>query len=115
WFVSAAAKTNQRVRGMRDLPCENAIHHKGRDTQSAGKRKAPDGAAPLCRQTASCYTYHRFSKQAQRSKEATSVSQAPSVRLSGIDWQTYTRLLRAFAERPGIRLAYDRGELEIVA
>lgn len=37
------------------------------------------------------------------------------LRLSGIDWSTYTRLLRAFAERPGIRLTYDRGELEIMA
>jgi Uma2 family endonuclease len=35
--------------------------------------------------------------------------------LSGVDWQTYTRLLRAFAERPRIRLTYDRGELEIMA
>jgi Uma2 family endonuclease len=52
------------------------------------------------------------------------MSQAPSVkqpppgrclRLSGIDWQTYTRLLRAFAERPGVRLTYDRGELEMMS
>jgi Uma2 family endonuclease len=35
--------------------------------------------------------------------------------LSGIDWQTYTRLLKIFAERPGVRLTYDRGELEIMA
>jgi Uma2 family endonuclease len=37
------------------------------------------------------------------------------LRLSGVDWQEYTRLLRIFAERPGIRLTYDRGELEIMA
>lgn len=37
------------------------------------------------------------------------------LRLSGIDWQTYSRLLRAFAERPAIRLTYDRGQLEIRA
>jgi Uma2 family endonuclease len=52
------------------------------------------------------------------------MSQAPSVRqpppgsclrLSGVDWRTYSRLLRAFAERPGIRLTYDRGELEIMS
>ena len=52
------------------------------------------------------------------------MSQAPSsrqapvgrcLRLSGIDWKTYSRLLRAFAERPGIRLTYDRGELEIMS
>ncbi|MBV9124016.1 MAG: Uma2 family endonuclease, partial [Planctomycetes bacterium] len=36
------------------------------------------------------------------------------LRLSGIDWRTYSRLLKAFAERPGIRLVYDRGELEIM-
>jgi Uma2 family endonuclease len=35
--------------------------------------------------------------------------------LSEVDWTTYTRLLRAFAERPGVRLTYDRGELEIMA
>jgi Uma2 family endonuclease len=37
------------------------------------------------------------------------------LRLSGIDWHTYTLLLRAFAERRGVRLTYDRGELEIMA
>src|SRR5262245_53288176 len=52
------------------------------------------------------------------------MSQAPVVgrpparqclRLSGVDWRTYSRLLYAFAERPGIRLTYDRGELEIMS
>ena len=52
------------------------------------------------------------------------MSQAPSLpkpvpgqclRLSGIDWPTYSRLLRLFAERPGMRLTYDRGELEIMS
>jgi Uma2 family endonuclease len=52
------------------------------------------------------------------------MSQAPSVTtpprgssllLSNVDWQTYTRLLRIFAERPGIRLTCDRGELEILS
>src|SRR5438876_12215976 len=38
-----------------------------------------------------------------------------TVRLAAIDWRTYSRLLQAFAERPGIRLTYDRGELEITA
>ncbi len=37
------------------------------------------------------------------------------VRLSDIDWRTYTRLLRVFAEHPGVRLTYDRGELEIIS
>ncbi|HJT76489.1 MAG TPA: Uma2 family endonuclease [Gemmataceae bacterium] len=32
-----------------------------------------------------------------------------------MDWQTYSRLLWIFAERPAIRLAYDRGELEIMS
>jgi Uma2 family endonuclease len=35
--------------------------------------------------------------------------------LSGVDWRTYSRLLRIFAERPRIRLTYDRGELEIMS
>jgi Uma2 family endonuclease len=37
------------------------------------------------------------------------------LRLSGVDWRTYSRLLHALAERPGIRLTYDRGELEIMS
>src|SRR5687768_7842702 len=46
------------------------------------------------------------------------LKQAPPgqcLRLSGVDWRTYTRLLHAFAERPRIRLTYDRGELEIMS
>ena len=52
------------------------------------------------------------------------MSQAPSVTLppgrsclvlSNVDWQTYSRLLRAFEGRPGVRLTYDRGELEIMS
>jgi Uma2 family endonuclease len=35
--------------------------------------------------------------------------------LHGVDWQTYERLLRVFAERPGIRLTYDRGTLEMMS
>ncbi len=38
-----------------------------------------------------------------------------SVVLSGIDWRTYTRLLWTFAERPSVRLTFDRGELEIMS
>jgi Uma2 family endonuclease len=34
--------------------------------------------------------------------------------LSNVDWKTYSRLLYTFAERRGIRLTYDRGELEIM-
>lgn len=34
--------------------------------------------------------------------------------LSGVDWRTYSRLLRALDERPGVRLTYDRGTLEIM-
>jgi Uma2 family endonuclease len=39
---------------------------------------------------------------------------ATSVLLPNTDWQTYSRLLRAFAERPAVRLTYDRGVLEIM-
>jgi Uma2 family endonuclease len=35
--------------------------------------------------------------------------------LENIDWRTYTRLLRVFQERPGFRLTYDRGTLEIMS
>jgi Uma2 family endonuclease len=35
--------------------------------------------------------------------------------LHGIEWQTYSRLLKIFAERPSVRLAYDRGALEIMS
>src|SRR5262249_1303834 len=35
--------------------------------------------------------------------------------LHDVDWATYTRLFHAFAERPGTRLTYDRGALEIMS
>jgi Uma2 family endonuclease len=38
-----------------------------------------------------------------------------SLLLHDVDWQTYARLLRVFAERPGFRLTYDRGSLEIMS
>ncbi len=34
--------------------------------------------------------------------------------LYGVPWRTYERLLRAFADRPGVRLTYDRGTLELM-
>src|SRR5690348_15838272 len=37
------------------------------------------------------------------------------LRISDVDWPRYTRLLRIFAERPGYRLTYNRGELEIMS
>jgi Uma2 family endonuclease len=35
--------------------------------------------------------------------------------LHGVDWRMYGRLLRAFAERPSMRLTYDQGTLEIMS
>ncbi|MBV9123537.1 MAG: Uma2 family endonuclease [Planctomycetes bacterium] len=35
--------------------------------------------------------------------------------LHGVSWREYTRMLRAFADRPGFRLTYDRGVLEIMS
>jgi Uma2 family endonuclease len=40
---------------------------------------------------------------------------APRLVLDDVDWRTYTRLLRTFAERRSIRLTYDRGRLEIMS
>lgn len=37
-----------------------------------------------------------------------------SLVLGGIDWRTYSLLVRAFAHRSGVRLTYDRGNLEIM-
>lgn len=34
--------------------------------------------------------------------------------LAGLDWHTYCQLLDAFGHRPGYRLTYDRGMLEIM-
>jgi Uma2 family endonuclease len=34
--------------------------------------------------------------------------------LYGVPWRTYERALRTFSDRPGVRLAYDRGALEIM-
>jgi Uma2 family endonuclease len=46
------------------------------------------------------------------------VTAPPAVRdrllLDNVDWRTYTRFLYLFAERPGYRLTYDRGRLEIM-
>lgn len=39
----------------------------------------------------------------------------PSAVLHGIDWRTYTRLLRAFGKTRRFRLTYDRGTLEIMS
>lgn len=38
-----------------------------------------------------------------------------SMVLEDVDWNMYNRLLLAFAERPRVRLTYDRGRLEIMA
>lgn len=38
-----------------------------------------------------------------------------SILLHGVDWRTYGRLLKIFADRPGLRLTYDRGALEIMS
>jgi Uma2 family endonuclease len=38
-----------------------------------------------------------------------------SLRLSDVDWKTYSRILDIFGERPGFRVTYDRGELEIMS
>src|SRR5215471_21596639 len=35
--------------------------------------------------------------------------------LDGVSWTEYTRFLRAFEDRPGFRLTYDRGTLEIMS
>lgn len=35
--------------------------------------------------------------------------------LRDVDWQTYSRLLRAFSGRRAVRLTYDRGVLEIMS
>lgn len=35
--------------------------------------------------------------------------------LRGIDWRTYTRLLRLLADQRGLRLTYDRGTLEMMS
>ncbi len=42
-------------------------------------------------------------------------SSAGSLVLPGIDWRTYSRLLRVFAGSHGVRLTYDRGSLEIMS
>jgi Uma2 family endonuclease len=35
--------------------------------------------------------------------------------IPNVDWNTYTKLLRVFAERPGYRLTSDKGDLEIMS
>jgi len=43
-----------------------------------------------------------------------SIPATQSLLLDGVDWITYTRLLRALNNRPSVRLTYDRGSLEIM-
>jgi Uma2 family endonuclease len=43
------------------------------------------------------------------------VAPAQGLLLDNVDWETYKRFLRLFAERPGYRLTYDRGVLEIMS
>lgn len=38
-----------------------------------------------------------------------------SVVIPDTDWETYTKLLKVFAERRGVKLTYDRGVLEIMS
>src|SRR5437899_1066652 len=44
------------------------------------------------------------------------VQRSPEQRLLlyGVSWQEYSRTLRAFAERPSLRVTYDRGVLELM-
>lgn len=44
----------------------------------------------------------------------TLTSDANSVLLEDISWQTYESLLKDFEESPGMRLTFDRGRLEIM-
>jgi Uma2 family endonuclease len=39
----------------------------------------------------------------------------PRLVLRHVDWKTYARLVRIFAERPAVRLTYDQGKLEIMS
>jgi len=43
------------------------------------------------------------------------VPEPQQIRLSLVDWRTYSRLLRALGDRPGVYLTFDRGELEIMS
>jgi len=45
----------------------------------------------------------------------TRVPPGQSLLLDNVDWRTYLRFLRLFSERPGFRLTYDRGVLEIMS
>src|SRR4051812_28505030 len=50
-----------------------------------------------------------------RLRAAKQLARGDFIRLSGVDWMMYRRLLKAFDEYPGIKLTYDRGELEIMS
>jgi Uma2 family endonuclease len=56
------------------------------------------------------------SSQVSKDLAMSAVSPAAEQRfmLYGVDWKSYTRMLRAFDNRPGVRLTYDRGSLEIM-
>jgi Uma2 family endonuclease len=46
---------------------------------------------------------------------ATALAPSRSLVLEDVDWPTYCQMLRIFDDRPGYRLAYDRGRLEIMS
>lgn len=54
-------------------------------------------------------------KQGQGSMATASAPAGQNFLLYDADWKTYSRLLRVFAERPSVRLTYDRGVLEIMS
>jgi Uma2 family endonuclease len=56
-----------------------------------------------------------MSQAAPRILQSQQAAETQWLRLSNLDWNEYTRFLRLFAERPGYRLTYDRGELEITS
>jgi Uma2 family endonuclease len=57
----------------------------------------------------------RMSQAPPQSPPSQQGAGADRIRLSCVDWKEYSRFLYLFADRPGYRLTYDRGELEIMS
>src|SRR5207237_848805 len=74
---------------------------------------SPRRGATMVRASAGSVGWARGGTERGYSVATEGVPTVRSLVLYDVDWKMYTRLLHIFAERPAIRLTYDRGALEI--
>src|SRR5207248_2792960 len=97
-------------------------HHRGRETDrelphllEPGEVTRPRYNAPDLRRSAMTPTTPTSTPQTPPAGKPRRRKPGQSVVLHCVPWEMYTKLLKMFAEKRGVRLAYDRGDLEIMA